>query len=79
MSTVQIAGVVVGDNHACIQAALTDRGPESVYGEVVASEAEAFALGEGRDQFPALRSCAVIDHPKTNIRHRRAQREAKQR
>src|ERR1700728_888207 len=79
MSAVQITGIVVGDDHSGIQAGLTDGTPELVSRKIVASEAEAFALCKSRDQFPALWSLAIIDDSEANIRHRRAEREAKQR
>src|SRR5664279_3860654 len=79
MSAVQITGIVVGDDHSGIQAGLTDGTPKLVHRKIVASEAEAFALRKSRDQLPALRSLALIDDSEANIRHRRAEREAKQR
>ena len=75
----EIAGIVVGNDHAGVGAASADCVAELVDGGVVARRSKALALGQGGDQFAALGRAAVVDHGEANVGHRCAEREAEQR
>ena len=69
----QIPRVVVRNDHSSVGFALADCVSKLVDRGIIAREAETLALGERRDQLPALGRPAIIDDSETHVRYRRAQ------
>jgi hypothetical protein len=71
----QVPRIVVRNHHSGVGFALADRISKLVDRGIVAREAEALALGQRRNQLPALGRPAIVDDSETNVGYRRAQRK----
>src|SRR5579864_4210897 len=53
-ATLQIAGIVVGDDHSSVEITPADRITKLLDGKIITSHAKAFAFRQGRHKLPAL-------------------------
>ena len=77
-AALEIARVVVRNHHAGVGVPRQMASAELVDGKIRIGEPEAFALGQGRDEFAALRRMAVVDDAQAEVGDRRAQSEAEE-